>query len=403
MNSLDKIAENYVKLALTMNQIDSIFVDAYHGPKHWSVETGNNKKSLIQIIKESEILLNELKAITISEFEPIVQKRIIYLDKHILALHSRAKMLSGEFFSFDRETKLIYDVKVPKIEDEIFLKAIMKLDSFLDGSKSISERVNKFLELYTIPREKLDEAFITATKEAKKRTVEHIDIPKEENFTLGFTSDKPWGAYNYYKGNYTSHIDLNTDRTWPISSIINIAAHEGYPGHHVHGILKEKCLYRQKGWIEFSLITVYTPSGFLGEGIANYGIDIAFPKQEKIGYEKEILLPLLGLESSILNDYYTFNEINRDLRYVPVEVARMYFNKENSRDEILKWIMNHSTLSSDRAEQTIKFVESFRSFGISQSIAYDLIKNYMNTQANSWKSFEKLLSEPEIPSILLEN
>ena len=44
----------------------------------------------------------------------------------------------------------------------------------------------------------------------------------------------------------------------------------------------EAKLVRDRNWIEYSVYPLYSPQSFLAEGSANYGIDLAFPGDERI-------------------------------------------------------------------------------------------------------------------------
>jgi len=78
---------------------------------------------------------------------------------------------------------------------------------------------------------------MTAIEEGRKRTLKYIPLPKEENFVVEYVKNKPWGAYNWYKGNSFSVIQVNTDLPVYIDRAIDLACHEGYPGHHVYNLL----------------------------------------------------------------------------------------------------------------------------------------------------------------------
>jgi hypothetical protein len=58
---------------------------------------------------------------------------------------------------------------------------------------------------------------------------------------------------------------------------IDLACHEGYPGHHVYNSLLEKNLVRDRGWVEFSVYPLFSPQSLIAEGTANFGIEVAFP------------------------------------------------------------------------------------------------------------------------------
>ena len=98
-------------------------------------------------------------------------------------------------------------------------------------------------------------------------------------------TDKPWSGYNWYQGGGRSVIQVNTDLPITIDRAIDLAAHEGYPGHHVYNALLEKHLVDGRGWVEFSVYPLFSPQSLIAEGSANYGIDVAFPGEERLAFE----------------------------------------------------------------------------------------------------------------------
>jgi len=52
-------------------------------------------------------------------------------------------------------------------------------------------------------------------------------LPENESFTIQYVANKPWSGYNYYKGNYHSVIQINTDLPIFIDRAVDLAAHEG--------------------------------------------------------------------------------------------------------------------------------------------------------------------------------
>ncbi len=52
---------------------------------------------------------------------------------------------------------------------------------------------------------------------------------------------------------------VNTDLPVYIDRAVDLACHEGYPGHHVYNALLEKHLVRDRGWVEFSIYPLFSP------------------------------------------------------------------------------------------------------------------------------------------------
>ena len=57
-----------------------------------------------------------------------------------------------------------------------------------------------------------------------------------ESFTVEYVTGKSWSGYNWYQGNYRSLIQVNTDLPIYIDRALDLACHEGYPGHHVYNV-----------------------------------------------------------------------------------------------------------------------------------------------------------------------
>ena len=80
-----------------------------------------------------------------------------------------------------------------------------------------------------------------------------MELPAGENFKIEYVTGKTWSAYNWYQGGFQSVIQVNTDLPVFIDQAIDLACHEGYPGHHVYNVLLEQRLVQERGWLEFSV------------------------------------------------------------------------------------------------------------------------------------------------------
>jgi hypothetical protein len=89
--------------------------------------------------------------------------------------------------------------------------------------------LSAYNKAFEIPRDKLDAVFTAAINEARARTRRYIALPEHESFQVAYVTDKVWSAYNWYKGNSHSLIEVNTDFPMFISRAIDLASHEAYP------------------------------------------------------------------------------------------------------------------------------------------------------------------------------
>ncbi|HSL88602.1 MAG TPA: hypothetical protein VK870_04835, partial [Ignavibacteriaceae bacterium] len=259
---MNKIAEDYVKLVLKIGVYDSDFVDAYFGPEEWKpAEDSAEVDSAVvnDLNNEIDRLLNELEQLAQFKADEMQTLRYRYLYKQLLAAKTRVMMLRGVKLPFDQETTALYDVQVPSHTNEYFQNIINELDKILPGQGSVDERLLSFKSAFKIQEDKIDNVFNAAIEECRKRTLQQIKLPENESFTVEYVKNKPWGAYNWYKGNSFSLIQVNTDLPIYIDRAVDLAAHEGYPGHHVYNALLENKLAKERGWVEFTVYALFSP------------------------------------------------------------------------------------------------------------------------------------------------
>ena len=404
---LNRIAKRYVKLMLGMDTHERGYVDAYYGESAIKEEVELSGVTLAELKSETEELLNIVNKIDMSGEEEILLLRRQYLAKQIESVRARIDMVGGVKFTFDEEAKFIFDATPPKLPDSYFEKIIEELEELLPGDGSISERLNEFKSDFIVPDEKLDSVFEEAIREARERTQKHIQLPENEKFELEYVRGKSWTGYNWYKGNSHSLIQLNRDIPLTIDRVIDVASHEGYPGHHVYNVLLENRLAKGKGWLEFTINPLYSSQSMISEGSANFGIEVAFPGEERIIYEREILFPLAGLDSTRVEEYYEVIELTEKLDYVQNEVARGYLNGLLDREQAEEKLVRLRLFTPERAAQRVRFIDQYRAYVINYNLGKDIVKEYIESRGGTsdnpdkrWKEFEALLSSPRLPSSL---
>ena len=173
----------------------------------------------------------------------------------------------------------------------------------------------------------------------------HAKLPAEESFTVEYVSDKSWSGYNWYQGSYRSLIQVNTDLPIYIDRAIDLACHEGYPGHHVYNALLEKQLMRDRGWVEMSVYALFSPQSLIAEGTANYGIDVAFPRSRAAGVRAGRAVSAAGLDPARVEEYYTVQALVERLSYAGNEAARRYLNGEIDRRAAADWLARFALMS----------------------------------------------------------
>src|SRR5262245_43089591 len=410
-DAMNPVAERYAHLVLALGQHDPDYVDAFYGPLEWKRQTEKEKKSLDAIGAEAAELSATLAKIpdAATSGDEMLKLRREYLQKQISALAARVRMLKGEKLKFDDESRALYDAVAPTFPDSHFDQIIAQLEAKIPGKGPLWERYDKWRKPFVIPKEKLDTVFQLAIEECRARTLAHIALPPNESFTVEYVSNKPWGGYNWYKGNFHSVIQVNTDLPIYIDRAVDLAAHEGYPGHHLYNSLLEKTLVRDRGWVEFSVYALFSPQSLVAEGTANFGRDVAFPtKTERIKFEKEVLFPAAGIDSKRADEYYAVQDLMKHLDYAANEAARRLVNGEIDEKAAVQWLQKYAVMDPARAEQRVKFIKRYRSYVINYNLGEDMVRRYIEKRSGNdpekrWSEFARLLSSPRLPSGLTTN
>ena len=403
---MDAIAEQYVRLVLAVGQHDADYVDAYYGPARWKAEAEARKVPLDELGRTAGTLRDRLNALPAPSGEIAVLRRE-YLLRQLQAVEARIRMLGGERLSFDEESRALYDAVAPALPESHFTRVLAKLDGLLPGPEPLAVRYEAFRRRFVVPGDRLDAVFQAAIRACRERTLQHIELPAAEEFTLEYVTDKPWSGYNWYQGNYRSLIQMNTELPIYIDRALDLACHEGYPGHHVYNALLEKHLVRGRGWVEFSVYPLFSPQSLIAEGTANYGIEVAFPGPDRVAFERQVLFPAAGLDPALAGDYYEAQELVEQLSYAGNEAARQYLNGAIDAAGARAWLERYALMSPERAAQRVRFIDKYRSYVINYNLGQDIVRRYIESRPGvggdpmrRWEAFEELLSSSRLPSSL---
>ena len=395
--SLDQAGEDFVKIALRMGEVDGDYVDAYSGPKAWR-----------EAIKDTDVkattLEKDISALSarIDGLENANAVRARNLIKLLRAMAVRLDVVTGKTVSFDKEVSDIYDVKPPRYDLAEYDAVLAELDALVPGKGSTADRVNAFRNQFAIPKDKLKPVFDRAIEECRSRTQKYFDLPETEKFRMEFVNNKAWSGYNYYQGNYESLIQINTDFPITIERAVDLGCHEGYPGHHVWNLFIERELVGKRGWIEYSVNPLFGPFGPLAEGSGNFGIQLAFPGDEKMTFETEVLFPMAGLDTKEASKFNRMLELESKLSHATNDIARRYLDGQLSKEEAVPLIQKYYLQSYEKSEQRLRFMEKYRGYVINYNIGQDIVRAYVTdageTPEAKWAAFRDMLTIPLTPS-----
>jgi hypothetical protein len=286
---VDAVALGYVRLTLAIGEHEPGYVDAYFGSPALADEVKRSRRTLRELSQDARQLAERVKQLSTAETSVLGRRRLAFLRAQLRAAEARLQMLQGRRFSFEDEAEGLFGVRPALKPLSAYDPVLARVQALLPGDGPLADRVDNYLSRFEIPRKRLKQVMHAAMAECRRRTLAHIRLPAQESFELRFVTGKPWSGYNYYLGGARSRIEINTDLPVRISRAVDLGCHEGYPGHHVLNVLLETRLARERGWQEFTVYPLYSPESLIAEGTANYGIELAFPGNDRLQFEQQVL------------------------------------------------------------------------------------------------------------------
>jgi hypothetical protein len=403
-DTLDRIAADYVRMQLEAGEREPGYIDAYYGPPEWQAAAKAAPRSPAALTIAAAALRERTRAIDPARLDPMERRRRDFLLAQLRAAETRLRMMNGQKLSFADEAEGLFGVRPQLRQLSDYDPVLARLETLVPGTGPLAERVDAFQERFTIPPDRLRPVMEAAIAECRRRTAAQIPLPPEERFTLEFVTGKSWSGYNWYKGGATSLIQINTDLPVRISRAVDLGCHEGYPGHHVYNMLLEQKLAKERGWIEYTVYPLYSPQSFIAEGSANYGIDLAFPAEERLSFETGTLYPLAGLPAADAPRFLALMQATKALAGARFTIAADYLEGRIDRARAVALTQKYQLVSKPRAEQSVAFIDQYRSYVINYGLGEEMVREWVEaagpSQQARWRRMAQLLSEPTLPSDL---
>ena len=402
---LDPIAEQYVRLGLALGEHDSDYVDAYFGPPEWRQEAAARALPLADIATAADDLIDELLALDTAGAEQLLALRHNYLLTHLRSLATVSQVHDGLILSFDEESRLMYGFVAPSFPVAHYDAALRALGALLPGEGAIHDRYQVFRQQYRIPDDKVKEVIRKGLDICRERTRQRMALPDGEDFALEFVTGEPWGAYNWYLGNGQGLIQVNLGRPKYLGVSIRLGCHEGYPGHHAFSALLEERYLKGLGWIEFSMLPLFSPQGIIFEGSGNLAVDVAFPGSERTEFLHDVIAPIAGLEAADLAAAEKIQAAKRGLRYAGIEAARHYLDGDWDEEQTIEWLTTYALVGPENIDAWFAFTARYRAYRINYALGEDLVREFVSARNpdgspdGDWQAFAELLSLPPTPAL----
>ena len=342
------LPERYVRLCLRLDRHVDGLVDAYFGPADWRREASAEAPPDPALLRdEAAGLLAELGDADLED------DRRRWLRGQLEALACLAARLCGVEMGWADEVERCFGVRPTRTDTALFAEAHRRLDGALPGCGSVRERYVAWNERAAVPPGTLVSALDHLTSVLGGRAHALARLPAEESVAYELVSGVPWIAFNRYEGAYASRVEVNTDLPVSIVLLVELAAHESYPGHHTERAAKEAHLYRAGGRAETAVAISLAPEAIVSEGIATNALTEALGSSpfEAVA---DVLSDLeLEFDPAEADEIY---RADTTLGATATNAAFMLHEDGRAASEAEEYLRTWGLGSDERAAQAISFI-----------------------------------------------
>jgi len=142
-----------------------------------------------------------------------------------------------------------------------------------------------------------------------------------ESFTVEYVTNSRGGGYNWYKGNFHSLIQVNTDLPIYIDRAVDLAAHEGIPAITFTIRCSERIWSTiAAGW-SFR-VTHCSHRNRSSQKDGEFGREVASLLRRPNEVREGSLVSAAGIDSKRADEYYAVQDLMKQLDYAANESAR---------------------------------------------------------------------------------
>ena len=388
--TLDTIGQTYLQLALALGERDPDSLDYATAPQQLKASIHSTYPTLDQIDRQAAQLLTQLNSLTPSTDAD--RARFLTLQLH--AIQTRTAMLRGHLLPFDAEAHALFHTsRLPDTEAAHRAALLKNISAMLPPSPqsvpsrdTLASRYAAYDRRFLVPPAKLAAVMQAALAGCRAQTLKYIALPPGEYIQLTFTRNQPWSAFSRYEGHAHSTILLNLDLPITVDGAVELACHEGYPGHHVFNSLHDDALAQHEHRPEAQAQLTFSPESYVSEAAAAYAPRLAFSLDQRIAFERDVLFPLAGLNPAEADRHVRLSRLLADLSSAEPAIARDYLDGQ------LEFIHAEDELASQtlilHAEAVLLYLNEYRSYMLAYTDGPRRMERYLNQPT----------SEPDSPT-----
>jgi hypothetical protein len=354
--ALERSARRFVRLGLALRQIAPEEIDGYFGPPPSEAPGDTSTPRLATLDGEIGQMIEALRALPASARRDRLLLRAQRLRTLIGLIERPGSM------PFEEEQRRLYGIATPPLDRAAFARARDELDRLLPGEGLLGQRVEAYRRSLIVPEASRPALFARALAECRRRTQQHWSLAADEQLEVEWTGAVD-AAWHTYQGQYRSTLRVNPQAVAFIGSAVDVACHEGYPGHHAQFVLAEMGGLH----VEDRLVFLRSAGSALREGAAEYGVSLVFPPGERIAFERDVLFPMAGLPPAEAARFERVRQLSYALAPAALPILRAYRDGRMDGDMAADALEREALIASPRA--LIAFVDALGAYSAGYTAA----------------------------------
>ena len=285
-------------------------------------------QSFAAIAERSRVLAAEVRAAGHDRAEDAARARA--LAQQLAALALRSDLQAGARVSLVDEMDRLFALDLSSVSQSADAGAATReaLARRLPGTGPLSRRLSQYQRRFVVPRAHLDAVITQSIAACRNQTARFLTLPEGEALAVEYVADRPWSGYSVYRGNYKSVVQVNRAMPLTIAQAVNLACHEGYPGHHTYNTLRDQHLVRAGNRPEAQTLLIFSPDGFRAEAMAAAAAAMAFSIDERTRLYRDVLFPSAGLDPADADTYAEICGLMDRLTEATTPTLRRYLSGE---------------------------------------------------------------------------
>ncbi len=354
--ALDVEARTFVRLAVALGEHDPDSLDFFAGSADVAASVRQRLPALAEIRDQAAASAERVAA----RRDAATAARRARLAENLRAIAARVDVLRGARPRYAKEVEMLFGVRLVGADPRRLAALRARIADLLPGDGRLADRYSAFAAQFIVPADRLSAVMQAAVDECRQRTLAYIALPDGERVTLELVHDRPWSAYSRYQGSGQSVIQVNADYRFTLDQALQIACHEGYPGHHTRNVLNDSPEDPTARWPERAVQLTFSPAAMIAEASAMAGVDTAFPDKDRVRVERDRLRPIAGLGDVDVERHVAIERLVAALQDGQATIAEAYLDGRLEFERAVDALEQQTLVP--RAEPLVKYINEYRSY-----------------------------------------